>query len=211
MNPVQLWAAIAHPQQNYRIHNDNYLKLQRNPLKQVPQSLNLLPQKKTHVDSFFEVFFATYTFSFLSLLTYNIALHEKNCTSAQKPSNTRARNCILGASSLMSVLNKLPPFRTPKHHKRFNWWYCIDNKSTYSIVKMWLFPHAMEKTHRDIIDIWLFLVSFEIMCPLKTCLTGRSTTSESWQSSHFGWIWEQNCMGLKLISGNDSLAGFPSL
>lgn len=71
MNPVQLWAAIEHPQQNYRIHNDNYLKLQRNPLKQVPQSLNLLPQKKTHVDSFFEVFFATYTFSFLSLLTYN--------------------------------------------------------------------------------------------------------------------------------------------
>lgn len=168
-------------------------------------------RKKTHVDSFFEVFFATYTFSFLSLLTYNIALHQKNCTSAQKPSNTRARNCILEASSLMSVPNKLPPFRTPKHHKRCNWWYCIDNKSTYSIVKMWLFPHAMEKTHRDIIDIWLFFVSFEIMCPLKTSLTGRFTTSESWQSSHFGWIWEQNCMGLKLISGNDSLPGFPSL
>ena len=70
-------------------------------------------RKKTHVDSFFEVFFATYTFSFLSLLTYNIALHQKNCTSAQKPSNTRARNCILEASSLMSVLNKLPPSEHP--------------------------------------------------------------------------------------------------
>ena len=33
--------------------------------------------------------------------------------SAQKPSNTRARNCILEASSLMSVLNKLPPSEHP--------------------------------------------------------------------------------------------------
>ena len=38
---------------------------------------------------------------------------KKNCTSAQKPSNTRARNCIMEASSLMSVLNKLPPSEHP--------------------------------------------------------------------------------------------------
>ena len=159
MNPVQLWAA-TYPQQNYRIHSDNYLKLQRNPLKQVPLSLNLWPQKKkTLVDSFFAVFFATYTFSFLSLLPYNIALHQKNCTSVQKPSYTRARNCILEASSLMSVLNKLPSFRTPKHQKRCNWRHCIEIKVRILLSKCRYFLTLWKRVIETLLIFDFFLLA----------------------------------------------------
>ena len=59
MNPVQLWAAIAHPLYKITTYTLTYLKLQLKAQKQLTLSLNLImtSEKKTHVDSFFAVFF----------------------------------------------------------------------------------------------------------------------------------------------------------